>query len=51
VALGQLIMANLTNYVLLFFSVALFILAFVLILQAYKAFKNMSENEEIKKVG
>ncbi|MBI9011037.1 MAG: carbon starvation protein A [Clostridiales bacterium] len=51
VALGQLIMANLTNYVLLFFSVALFILAFVLILQAYKAFKNMSINEEIKKVG
>ncbi|MDK2866791.1 MAG: carbon starvation protein [Clostridiales bacterium] len=39
VALIQLIMANLSNYVLLFFAVALFILALVLISQAFKAFK------------
>jgi hypothetical protein len=32
-------MANLSNYVLLFFAVALFILALVLISQAFKAFK------------
>jgi len=38
VALVQLMMANLTNYLLLFFTVALFILAIVLILQARKAF-------------
>lgn len=38
VALVQLILANLTNYVLLFFSVALFILAIILIVQALKVF-------------
>lgn len=38
VALVQLIFANLTNYVLLFFSVALLLLAIVLIIQAIKAF-------------
>ena len=50
VALTQLIFANLTNYVLLFFSVALFVLALVLIVQAYKAFKNMDAIEQ-RKVG
>jgi len=37
-ALGLLIMANLTNYVLLFFGIALFVLALVLISHARKAF-------------
>lgn len=41
VALYQLIMANLSNYILLFFSVALFVLAIVLIAQSIKAFKNI----------
>jgi len=41
VALVQLMMANLTNYLLLFFTVALFILAIVLILQAKKAFSEV----------
>jgi carbon starvation protein len=50
VALGQLIMANLTNYVLLFFSVSLFVLAIVLILQALKSFKSTSTLKEDKKV-
>lgn len=39
VALVQLIMVNLTNYVLLFFAVALFVLAIILMVQSYKAFK------------
>lgn len=39
VALVQLMMANLTNYILLFFAVALFVLAIVLIAQSIKAFK------------
>ena len=49
-ALYQLIVANLENYVLLFFSVALFGLAIVLIVQAFKAFKNISSLEN-RKVG
>lgn len=50
VALVQLIFANLTNPVLLFFSVALLILAIVLILQAIKAFKEVDiDNDDIKK--
>lgn len=39
VALVLLIQANLTNFVLLFFAVALFILAIVLIMESMKAFK------------
>ena len=41
VALVQLMMANLTNYLLLFFTVALFILAIVLMVQAKKAFSEV----------
>ena len=48
VALIQLIIANLQNYILLFFAVALFILALVLISQAYKAFKG---DGKIKQAG
>ncbi|MBN2797486.1 MAG: carbon starvation protein A [Clostridia bacterium] len=49
VALYQLIMANLTNYILLFFSVALFILAIILIVQSIKAFKNIKPLEKEQK--
>lgn len=50
VALVQLIFANLTNYVLLFFSVALLLLAIVLILQAIKAFgSNNKASDPLKK--
>jgi len=47
-ALVQLILANLTNYVLLFFSVSLFILALILMVQAIKAFKNVTPIEKRK---
>lgn len=47
-ALTQLILANLTNYILLGFSVSLFVLAIILIVQAYKAFKNISPLENKK---
>ncbi len=47
-ALVQLIFANLTNYILLFFSVALFVLAIVLIVQSVKAFQSMDEIKESK---
>ena len=43
VALVQLMMANLTNYLLLFFIVALFILAIILMIQAKKAFDGLKE--------
>lgn len=49
VALVQLIFANLTNYILLFFSVSLLILAVVLMLQAFKAFKNIDLVEQDSK--
>lgn len=42
VALVQLMIANISNYLLLFFSVALFILAIVLIIQAQKVFSKAS---------
>lgn len=51
VALGQLILANLQNYILLFFSVALFVLAIILILQSIKSFKSVSSVQEEKQVG
>lgn len=47
-ALGQLIMANLDKGVLLFFSVALLVLAVVLIIEAVKAFKEPIENVDSK---
>lgn len=50
VALVQLIFANLTNYVLLGFSLALLVLSLVLIKQAVKSFKEASlEGSSIKK--
>ncbi len=49
-ALVQLIFANLTNYILLFFSVSLFVLAIVLIVQSVKAFQSMDEIKE-RKIG
>lgn len=49
VALVQLIFANLTNYILLFFSVSLLILAIVLMVQAYKAFKGIKDTESVNK--
>jgi carbon starvation protein len=50
VALIQLIFANLSNPVLLFFSVSLLILALVLIVQAFRAFKEADiDKDDIKK--
>lgn len=51
VALLQLIVANLTNYVLLVFSVALFVLAIVLIVQAMKVFRAPPAMKQEKKLG
>lgn len=48
VALVQLIFANLTNPILLFFSVSILILAIILIFQAVKAFRDI-DNDDIKK--
>jgi carbon starvation protein len=43
-ALVLLIKANLTNYILLVFGVALFVLAFVLMFEAKKAFAEADAN-------
>jgi carbon starvation protein len=48
VALVQLIMANLSNYVLLFFSVSLFVLAIVLIVQSFKVFIGLDKKVDSK---
>jgi len=45
VALVQLMIANLANKILLFFAVALFVLAIVLIIQAQKSFKSVDKLE------
>lgn len=49
VALVQLIIANLTNYILLFFSVSLLVLAIILMIQAFKAFKNVDKKVAMNK--
>ena len=49
VALVQLMIANIGNYILLFFAVALFILALVLIAHARKAFSEGAPVEALNK--